>query len=186
MQQNGPLKLCRRCGEVMALKHCRSEYCLKERARLIIRRRAWAGRWFVLSALLAAASSLLIAFYETNGWRQRVLEWCVRHEYYDLAVQVNSGAWGGLTWNQWSAVGMIGAAILLSLWLVLSLSAAWKMRSIPGLERLVKAEQEHMLGFWSIVGALALIPLFIIIVAAIAGAAGSSGHHHDARDIDGL
>ena len=170
----------------MPLTPCRSEYCLTERAHLIIRRRAWAGRWFALAVLLGSASSLLIAFYETNGWRQRVLEWSVRHGYYDLAVQVNSGTWGGLTWREWSGVGIAAASVLLFFWLALSLSAAWKMRSVPGLERLVRAEQEHMLGFWSIVGALALIPLFIIVVAAIAGAASSSGHHHDARDIDGL
>jgi hypothetical protein len=157
-------------------------------AKSVIRRRAWAGRFFFLALLLGAATGLFIAFFNVQSWQDHVLRWAFEHEQYALAVHVVERSYGGLSWREWAAVGIAGTSTLLAFWFLLSLLTAWRLRTVPYLRSAVR-EQQGNWGLLTVLGAIAALPLLIALIGIMVGigmAASDSGHSHDAGDIKGL
>lgn len=138
-----------------------------------------------LALLVGTATGLFIAFFHTQGWQDQVIRWAQEHKKSEIALHVTQGSYAGTSWRQWAAIGVVGTAILMLGWLLLSASVALPLRNVPHLRGAVREEDERRWGrMLTILGVIAVIPVAIAILATLA-AAGSGGHHHDARDIDG-
>ena len=133
----------------------------------------------MLAVLLAVAASLLAYFYNSDEWREDVLRWAWEERHYAFFQHVAEGQWGGLTWQQWTTVGYAAVAASASLWLLLAMSAAWNIRAVPGMQRIVKEQQAEGWGFWQVLGVIAIIPIVIILFAAFAAAAAGAGSNDD-------
>jgi hypothetical protein len=159
-----------------------SEFCLGQRARSIIRRRAWAGRFLTLAVLLSIATTLLVLFYETDQVRMDVMRWAWDEGYYAFFQHVAEGSWGGRTWQEWCAIGYTGAAGLGVLWLLFAASAVGSIRAVPGMRRIVQEHEANSWGIAKIIGVIAIIPIVIALFAIFAAAAGAASGSHDDDD----
>ncbi len=174
---------CRNCGRSTTARYCGLDDCTKDLAQSVVRRRAWACRFLFVAVMFGTLAGSLVTFFQRDDWQDWVILWTYRHEQYDVTVAVATGSWGGLSWEAWATVGFAMSAAFVLFWALLSVSAARKERSMPGLKFVVKAEQDERWGALKVLGILAVIPAIIVVlglfIGVAAAASGDGSHHHD-------
>ena len=143
-----------------------------------ISRQGQSGFLFFLALSLGVATGLFIALFQVEAWKDALLIWAWEHGQSGIIVAIANDSWG-LTRRQWTAVGVGNTGLLLSLWFLLNLAVALKMRSVPGLRAGVRAERKKRTEDAFMLAGCFLALLLLPFALAMAAAAGGSGDDDD-------